>query len=101
MLIFKFFYFLFSCLFILGFFGLFTSKNNLIKLFISLELQFLALSGLLLVTTAICSNGFGLIATFFILMIAGAESAIGLIIFFLYTEEVYALRIDSLCFLKF
>lgn len=92
--------FIFFSLFLIALIGLYNSKNNLIKLFISLELQFLSIIGVLLVTTFLSSNGFGLVISFFILMIAGAESAIGLIIFYIYTEEVYSLRLDSLTFLK-
>jgi NADH-quinone oxidoreductase subunit K len=91
---------IFLSLFLIGLFGLFNSKNNLIKLFISFELQFLSISGIILIITFFSSQGFGLIIAFFLLMIAGAESAIGLIIFYIYTEEVYSLRVDSLTFLK-
>jgi NADH-ubiquinone oxidoreductase chain 4L len=65
-------------IFIIGLFGFIFNRNNIILLFISIEIMLLGLTISILNTALINYDVDGLIYGIIIIIIAGAESAIGL-----------------------
>jgi NADH-ubiquinone oxidoreductase chain 4L len=65
-------------IFIIGLFGFIFNRNNIILLFISIEIMLLGLTINILNTALINYDVDGLIYGIIIIIIAGAESAIGL-----------------------
>ena len=65
-------------IFIIGLFGFIFNRNNIILLFISIEIMLLGLTINILNTELINYDVDGLIYGIIIIIIAGAESAIGL-----------------------
>lgn len=65
-------------LFLIGILGVITNRKNIIILLMSIELMLLSINLLLISTSAIIDNVCGLIFSLYILVVAAAESAIGL-----------------------
>lgn len=71
-------------IFILGVLGIIINRKNIIILLMSIELMLLAINFLLLTTSLLIDNIDGQIFAFYILVVAAAESAIGLSILVAY-----------------
>ena len=71
-------------LFILGILGIIVNRKNIIILLMSIELALLAINFILIVTTTSIDNIQGQMFAFYILVVAAAESAIGLAILVAY-----------------
>lgn len=81
-------------LFIIGLLGFVLNKKNIILLFISLELMLLSVTLLILYSSAIFDDITGILYGIVILIIAGAESAIGLSILVGYYKLRGSLSLD-------
>lgn len=69
-----------AALFIVGIFGLFLNRKNIIVMLMSLELMLLAVNINLVAFSAHLGNLEGQVFTMFVLTVAAAEAAIGLAI---------------------
>lgn len=69
---------------IMGLFGIIVNRYNILLILISLEIMFLGLNLNFLLFSAFCHDIIGQVASFFILTVVGAESAIGLAILIAY-----------------
>jgi len=65
-------------LFLLGVLGIIVNKKNIIILLISIELMLLSINFLLLTVSSLIDNLDGQVFALYILVVAAAESAIGL-----------------------
>ena len=71
-------------LFLIGVLGIVVNRKNLILMLMSIELMLLAINFLLIVATTLLDNIDGQIFALYILVVAAAESAIGLSILVAY-----------------
>jgi NADH-quinone oxidoreductase subunit K len=71
-------------LFVLGIFGIVVNRKNVIILLMSIELMLLSINFLLITVASIFDNLQGQIFALYILVVAAAESAIGLSILVAY-----------------
>lgn len=71
-------------LFVLGIFGIIVNRKNIIILLMSIELMLLSINFLLITTASIFDNLQGQVFALYILVVAAAESAIGLSILVAY-----------------
>ena len=69
-----------AALFVIGIFGLFLNRKNIIILLMSIELVLLAVNINLVAFSAILNDLAGQVITLFVLTVAAAEAAIGLAI---------------------
>ena len=69
-----------AALFVIGIFGLFLNRKNVIILLMSIELMLLAVNINFVAFSAYLSDISGQISTLFVLTVAAAEAAIGLAI---------------------
>ena len=76
--------FLSVLIFILGVLGIIINRKNIIILLMCIELMLLAINFLLLTASSLIDNIDGQIFAFYILVVAAAESAIGLSILVAY-----------------
>lgn len=81
-------------LFIIGLLGFVLNKKNIILLFISIEMMLLAITLLILQGSAIMDDVTGLFYGIIILILAGAESAIGLSILVAYYKLRGSVSLD-------
>lgn len=63
---------------ILGIFGIVLNRQNLITLLMSIELLLLAINLIFIFTSQALDTYLGLVLAFFVLIVAAAESSIGL-----------------------
>jgi NADH-quinone oxidoreductase subunit K len=71
-------------LFVLGIFGIVVNRKNIIILLMSIELMLLSINFLLITISSIFDNIHGQLFALYILVVAAAESAIGLAILVAY-----------------
>lgn len=71
-------------LFIFGIFGIIVNRKNIILMLMSIELMLLSINFILILASVYLDDIFGLIFGFYILVVAAAESAIGLSILVAY-----------------
>jgi NADH-quinone oxidoreductase subunit K len=71
-------------LFVLGVFGIVVNRKNIIILLMSIELMLLSINFFLITTASILDNLQGQLFALYILVVAAAESAIGLSILVAY-----------------
>lgn len=71
-------------LFLIGVLGIVVNRKNLILMLMSIELMLLAINFLLIVATTLLDNIDGQVFALYILVVAAAESAIGLSILVAY-----------------
>jgi NADH-quinone oxidoreductase subunit K len=71
-------------LFVLGVFGIIVNRKNLIILLMSIELMLLSINFLFITTASIFDNLQGQVFALYVLVVAAAESAIGLSILVAY-----------------
>ncbi len=65
-------------LFLIGILGIIVNRKNLLLLLMSIELMLLAINFLLILTSSYLDNIMGQLFALYILVVAAAESAIGL-----------------------
>jgi NADH:ubiquinone oxidoreductase subunit K len=71
-------------LFLIGILGIIVNRKNLLLLLMSIELMLLAINFLLILTSSYLDNIMGQLFALYILVVAAAESAIGLSILIAY-----------------
>jgi NADH-quinone oxidoreductase subunit K len=71
-------------LFILGVLGIVVNRKNIIVMLMSIELMLLSINFILIVASSLLDNLQGQLFAFYILVVAAAESAIGLSILVAY-----------------
>ena len=69
-----------AALFVIGIFGLFLNRKNVIILLMSIELMFLSVNIILVAFSSFMNDLVGQVFTLFVLTVAAAEAAIGLAI---------------------
>jgi len=71
-------------LFIIGILGIVVNRKNLLLLLMSVELMLLSINFLFILSSCLLDNIFGQVFALYILVVAAAESAIGLSILIAY-----------------
>ena len=89
-----------ATLFVIGIFGLFLNRKNVIILLMSIELMLLAVNMNFVAFSYYLQDISGQIFVFFILTVAAAESAIGLAILVVLFRNLRTINVDDLDKLK-
>ena len=89
-----------AALFVIGIFGLFLNRKNVIILLMSIELMLLAVNMNFVAFSYYLGDMRGQIFVFFILTVAAAESAIGLAILVQLFRNKSSINVDELNSLK-
>ena len=89
-----------AALFIIGIFGLFLNRKNVIILLMSIELMLLAVNINLVAFSSFLGDLVGQVFTLFVLTVAAAEAAIGLAILVLLFRNLSTINVDQLDRLK-
>jgi NADH-quinone oxidoreductase subunit K len=87
-------------LFILGVWGIFLNRKNIIIMLISIELMLLAVNLNFVIFSVYLDDLLGQVFAIFILTVAAAESAIGLSILVIYSRLKGSLAIDFIHLMK-
>ena len=87
-------------LFILGVWGIFLNRKNIIIMLMSIELMLLAVNLNFVIFSVYLDDLLGQVFSIFILTVAAAESAIGLSILVIYSRIKGSLAIDFIHLLK-
>ena len=87
-------------LFILGVWGIFLNRKNIIIMLMSIELMLLAVNLNFIIFSVYLDDLLGQIFAIFILTVAAAESAIGLSILVIYSRIKGTLAIDFINLMK-
>lgn len=87
-------------LFILGIWGIFMNRKNIIVMLMSIELMLLAVNLNFVIFSVYLDDLLGQIFSIFILTVAAAESAIGLSILVIYSRIKGSLAIDFIHLMK-
>ena len=85
-----------SILFILGIWGIFLNRKNIVIMLMSIELMLLAINLNFVIFSVYLDDIAGYVFVLFILTIAAAESAIGLAILTLYYRLKNTIKIDKI-----
>ena len=89
-----------AILFMLGVFGIFLNRKNVIIILMSVELMLLAVNMNFVAFSYYLNDMAGQVFVFFILTVAAAESAIGLAILVLLFRNKSSINVDELNTLK-
>lgn len=89
-----------SILFILGIWGIFLNRKNIIIMLMSIELMLLAVNLNFVIFSVYLDDLLGQVFSIFILTVAAAESAIGLSILVIYSRIKGSLAIDFIHLMK-
>ena len=89
-----------AILFVIGIFGLFLNRKNVIILLMSIELMLLSVNINLVAFSSFSGDLVGQIFTLFILTVAAAEAAIGLAIIVVYYRNSGTIRVEEIENLK-
>ena len=89
-----------AILLVLGIFGIFLNRKNVIILLMALELMLLAVNLNFVAVASFLGDMAGQVFVFFILTVAAAESAIGLAILVLLFRNVGSIDVEDLDHLK-
>ena len=87
-------------LFVLGVWGIFLNRKNIIIMLMSIELMLLAVNLNFVIFSVYLDDLLGQVFSIFILTVAAAESAIGLSILVIYSRIKGSLAIDFIHLLK-
>ena len=91
----------FSCtLFLLGLWGIFLNRKNIIVMLMSIELMLLAINCTFLVFSMYLDDLLGQVFALFILTVAAAESSIGLALLVIYYRARGTVAIEFINLLK-
>ena len=89
-----------ALLFVIGVFGIFLNRKNVIVILMSIELILLAVNINLVAFSIFINDLSGQIFTLFILTVAAAEAAIGLAIIVVYFRNSDTIRVEEIKNLK-
>ncbi len=89
-----------SILLVLGVFGIFLNRKNVITLLMSIELILLAANLNLVAFSSVLGNLDGQVFTLFVLTVAAAESAIGLAIILVYFRNRGSIEVEDVTLMK-
>ena len=89
-----------AILFVLGVFGIFLNRKNVIVILMSVELILLAVNLNLVAFSAALGDLTGQVFTMFILTVAAAEAAIGLAIVVIYFRNRGTIEVEDISTLK-
>lgn len=89
-----------SVLFVIGIFGIFLNRKNVIVILMSIELMLLAVNINLVAFSIFLGDLAGQVFTLFILTVAAAEAAIGLAIIVVYYRNSGTIRVEEIDQLK-
>jgi len=87
-------------LFVLGIWGIFLNRKNIIVMLMSIELMLLAVNLNFVIFSVHLDDLYGQVFSIFILTVAAAESAIGLSILVIYSRIKGSLAIDFIHLMK-
>jgi len=94
-------YLLVSCtLFLLGIWGIFLNRENIIIMLMSIELMLLAVNFNFLIFSVYLDDLMGQIFSLFILTVAAAESSIGLALLVIYYRKQQTIAVEFINLLK-
>ncbi len=89
-----------SILLMLGVFGIFLNRKNVITMLMSIELILLAANLNLVAFSSVLGNLDGQVFTLFVLTVAAAESAIGLAIILVYFRNRGSIEVEDVTLMK-
>jgi NADH-quinone oxidoreductase subunit K len=89
-----------SALFVIGIFGIFLNRKNVIIILMSIELMLLAVNINLVAFSAYLGDLTGQVFTLFILTVAAAEAAIGLAILVCYFRNRGTIAVEDVSTMK-
>ena len=89
-----------AMLFVIGIFGLFLNRKNVIILLMSIELMLLSVNINLVAFSSYMNDLVGQVFTLFVLTVAAAEAAIGLAIIVVYYRNAGTIRVEEIDELK-
>ncbi|MFB1019274.1 MAG: NADH-quinone oxidoreductase subunit NuoK [Flavobacteriales bacterium] len=89
-----------STLFLLGVWGIFLNRKNIIVMLMSIELMLLAVNFNFLVFSMVVDDVLGQVFSLFILTVAAAESAIGLALLVIYYRARGTVAIEFINLMK-
>lgn len=89
-----------SSLFLLGFWGIFLNRKNIIVMLMSIELMLLAVNSNFLVFSVYLDDILGQLFSLFILTVAAAESSIGLALLVIYYRARGTVAVEFISLLK-
>jgi len=89
-----------AALFVIGIFGIFLNRKNVIIILMSIELVLLAVNINMVAFSAFLGNLTGQIFTLFILTVAAAEAAIGLAILVVFFRSRGSIDVDDVNVMK-
>ena len=89
-----------ATLFIIGIFGIFVNRKNIIIILMSIELILLAVNINLVSFSIYLQNLTGQVFTMFILTVAAAEAAVGLAIIVIYYKNKGSINVRQISSLK-
>ena len=89
-----------SVLFVIGIFGIFLNRKNVIVILMSIELMLLAVNINLVAFSSFLNDLVGQVFSLFILTVAAAEAAIGLAIIVVYYRNSGTIRVEEIDKLK-
>lgn len=89
-----------AILLVLGVFGIFLNKKNVIIMFMSIELILLAVNLNLVAFSAFLNDLAGQVFAMFVLTVAAAETAIGLAILVIYFRNRGSIQVEDVTLMK-
>ncbi len=89
-----------ACLLVLGVFGIFLNRKNVIVILMSIELILLAVNLNLVAFSSALSDLAGQVFAMFVLTVAAAESAIGLAIVVVYFRNRGSIEVEDVTLMK-
>ncbi len=89
-----------ALLFVIGIFGIFLNRKNVIVILMSIELMLLAVNINLVAFSAYLNDMVGQVFTLFILTVAAAEAAIGLAILVCFFRNRGSIDVDDINMMK-
>jgi NADH-quinone oxidoreductase subunit K len=89
-----------AALFVIGIFGIFVNRKNVIVILMSIELMLLAVNINLVAFSAYLGDLVGQVFTMFVLTVAAAEAAIGLAILVCYYRNRGSIAVEDINMMK-
>ncbi|PFG62799.1 NADH dehydrogenase subunit K [Thioclava sp. ES.031] len=89
-----------AALFVIGIFGIFVNRKNVIVIMMSIELMLLAVNINLVAFSAYLGDLVGQIFTLFVLTVAAAEAAIGLAILVVFFRNRGSIEVEDVNVMK-
>lgn len=89
-----------ACLFVIGIFGIFLNRRNVIIVLMSIEIMLLSINLNMVAFSFFLQDFKGQIFSMFILTVAAAEAAIGLAILVVYFRNKGSISIDTISSMK-